>query len=170
MIFNDYTDFSHPLLIKSGTNFNSSTIEHKIYKIFNFVRNNIIYENSKFVQKASETLVFGFGNNTSKNILLYSLLKINKIECSLESIFIKDNFNCIISKNDSITEWYFVKLNISNKTIILDPTLDSSIRRGLNIRYTGDNTNYFPLDFKINDKPIFSTSIKKNSLNYSNII
>jgi transglutaminase-like putative cysteine protease len=75
-MFHDFCDFDHDTII----NYISSQTKglhgmEKINRIFLDVKNNMYYDGRTPMQKASETLVMGRGNNVDKTILLYTLLR-----------------------------------------------------------------------------------------------
>lgn len=104
-----------------------------IKKVYTYVKNSIYYDPFSKEQKASETLVLGRGDNFSKNILLYTMLKALNFHCYLEEERVKDNTRKLISRKDEVVKWYFVKLVFFNRDIAMDPSFDKSYIRAARI-------------------------------------
>lgn len=161
LILDSFIDIHSDAINRLNKNFVSLNTKDKIESIFFFVKDKIYYENSKDIYKASETLVFNKGNNFNKNILLYSLLVSNNINCEIRYFFLKDNSNKLFFRKDTLVPWFYVQILDKDNTLALDCTFDKKTMNFLNIRYKGDSQNYLPYDFFINNSNIFKV-LKKS--------
>lgn len=150
-----FLDINNEVLIDCNNYYSSLEDQLKIYSIFNFVKNEITYENLRNINKASETLVFRKGNNLSKNLLFYSLLKINNINCSLKCFFVQDNTKSIVDRHFKVIPWTYVKIKHLNKEINLDCSFDKDLIRCLNLIYRGNKLDYLPTDYFNCDNTVF---------------
>lgn len=147
MIYDFYSDIDKEVLINFATN---STIGvsgiSEIKKLFLEAKEHVVYEKSVKIQRAAETQVLGSGNNFSKNLLLYSLLKICGYNCKLQYNFIKDNTGKICNKGLKVYPWFFVTIDFFGSEIKLDCSFNREYMKAIGITYIGDM-----LDFKIDN-------------------
>jgi hypothetical protein len=96
-----YSELNNENLINYAANLTEDTYGiFQINKIFNDIKNTIEFDlTSQKFQNASETYVMGRGNNFSKNMLLYSILKINDIDCSIKFKYVIDNTSIFSHKS-----------------------------------------------------------------------
>lgn len=113
-----------------------------INKIFNEIKNKIEFDLlSKEFQTASKTLVMGRGNNFSKNMLLYSILKINDFDCCIKIKYVVDN-TFILSHKSKKIPWYYVYVNYFGKELELDCSFDKGFMKATGIFNKETNFNY----------------------------
>jgi len=127
-----------------------------IYKIYMKTKDYINYDPNNVLQKASETLVTGRGNNFSKNVLLYSLLKISGFECELRYTYIIDNSKVIACRNNNIIPWFYVHVNYLGKTLELDCSLDGAYQKSAGVVLGGDDMEYNVEKYMVNDMSAFA--------------
>lgn len=155
MLLDMVSDTNNKVLVNHSKSYALLDPLNKIHEIFLFTKNQISFHNSKQIEKASETLVYRYGNNISKNILLYSLLKINKFECTLVCSFIKDTNNLLKESKFKVIPWIYVKVTSNYKTLYLDCSFDKYFLHRINLFYTGDKLNYLPNDYFLSDQCAF---------------
>lgn len=145
-MFSNYCDFDHDTII----NYISNHVKgihgvERINRIFIGVKNQIYYDGRAPIQKASETLVMGRGNNIDKTILLYTLLRIGGFECDIDLAYVYDNSKIYITRNNKALPWFYVTVNFFGKKIVLDCSFDKSYMIAAGIMNGGYEKNY---DFK----------------------
>ena len=128
-----------------------------IKKVYTYVKNSIYYDPFSKEQRASETLVMGRGDNFSKNVLLYTLLKALNFHCYLEEEIVKDNTRKLISRKDEVIKWCFVKVIFFDRDITMDASFDKSYIQAARIknkcRYDEFNIEgYYIEDLKLFNK------------------
>jgi len=156
MIYDFYADIEKEVLINFATNTTVGLSGIKeINRLFSEVKEHVFYENSIKLQKASETQVLGGGNNFSKNILLYSLLKICGYHCDLKYYYVKDTTGKICSKGLKAYPWFFVTVDFCGTTISLDGSFNKEYMKAMEIAYVGDSLDFKPENYLINKSPVF---------------
>jgi len=156
MIYDFYTDIEKEVLINFATNTTVGLSGIKeINRLFLEVKEHVFYENSIKLQKASETQVLGGGNNFSKNILLYALLKICGYHCDLKYYYVKDATGKICGKGLKAYPWFFVTVDFCGTTIRLDSSFNKEYMKAMEITYVGDSLDFKPESYVINKKPVF---------------
>lgn len=126
----------------------------KIKKIFNAIKNRIEFEcESTDFQTSEDTLVMGRGNNFSKNMLLYSILKISDVDCDIRIKYVVDN-TFIFSHEINVLPWFYVNVNYFGKDIELDCSFDKEFMNAAGIfhkesKLDYDIENYFNFKGKI---------------------
>lgn len=156
MIYDFYTDIEKEVLINFATNTTVGLSGIKeINRLFSEVKEHVFYENSIKLQKASETQVLGGGNNFSKNILLYSLLKICGYHCDLKYYYVKDATGKICSKGLKAYPWFFVIVDFCGTTISLDSSFNKEYMKAMEITYVGDSLDFKPENYLINKSSVF---------------
>lgn len=156
-MFSKYADLENDTL----KNYSSILAENSygislIFKIYINTKNCIDYIPDNVLQKASETLVMGRGNNFSKNILLYSLLKISGFECELNYKYIVDNTKVIACRNNSIIPWFYVNVYYLDKKLEMDCSLDRSYKKSAGVLIDGNEMEYSVEKYKVKNKRAFS--------------
>lgn len=170
-MFNKYADLDSETLINHAARLmeysKGSTL---IYKIYKNTKNLIAYEANNKFQKASETLVMGRGNNFSKNVLLYSLLKISGFDCELRYKYVVDNTKIIACRNNINTPWFYVYVNYLGKKFELDCSFDRSFSRASGIIFTGDEMNCNLENYLSNKNKAFTVINRTNKEDESSIL
>lgn len=138
-----YSELNNENLINYAANLTEDTYGiFQINKIFNDIKNTIEFDlTSPKFQTASETYVMGRGNNFSKNMLLYSILKINDIDCSIKFKYVIDNTSIFSHKLVKLP-WFFVYVNYFGKELELDCSFDKDFMVTTGIFHKDSNFNY----------------------------
>jgi len=156
-VFSKYADLDNETLINhSAALAENSYGTSLIYKIYMNTKNYINYVPNNVLQKASETLVTGRGNNFSKNILLYSLLKISGFECELTYKYIVDNTKTIACRNNIIIPWFYVHVNYLGKSLKMDCSLDGAYQKSVGAVFDGNDMEYSIEKYMINNISAFA--------------
>lgn len=156
-MFTKFIDLDNEILINHAARLIENVQgSEQIYKIYIHTKNSITYVPDNVLQKASETLVMGRGNNFSKNVLLYSLLKINGFECELKYKYVIDNTKIIACKNNINTPWFYVYVNYLGRKFDLDCSLDGSFQRVIGVTFDGDETNCSVEKYLLNKERAFT--------------
>lgn len=146
-------DYEHDAIVNYGTNhFKNVHGIDKINMIFRNVKDSIYY--SKFVpmQKASETLVMGRGNNVDKCILLNTLLKNEGFDCCINKVNVIDNSCTFISGTGEPVPWFYIEVEFFGMKINYDPTFDKGFMRAAGISHCGSEKGYDLLGYKLKRK------------------
>lgn len=172
-MFEEYCDSDNEAIINYIDNFYRGLYGiDKIKKIFIDIKNSISYDPFTCEQKASQTLVMSRGNNFDKNILLYTILKMNNFDCKFTYKIVKDNSNIFISRKSNFLPWFYTKINYFGKKIPIDCSFDKSYMRASGIMHYSTRDDYSIEDYTFNGKPLFTVSSKqpKDEIDYmSNI-
>jgi len=156
-VFSKYADLDNETLINhSAALAENSYGTSLIYKIYMNTKNYINYVPNNVLQKASETLVMGRGNNFGKNILLYSLLKISGFDCELKYKYIVDNTKVIACTNNNIIPWFYVHVNYLGKNFELDCSLDGAYQKSAGVVLDGNDMEYSIEKYMVNDMSAFA--------------
>jgi hypothetical protein len=151
-MFHDYCDFNHDTIINYISNQTKGLHGmEKINRIFLDIKNNIYYDGSTPIQKASETLVMGRGNNVDKTILLYTLLRAGGFECEIDSACVYDNSKIYISRNNKALPWFYVTVNFFGRKAVLDCSFDKSYMIAAGIFHKGNAKEYNFRDYILKD-------------------
>lgn len=151
-----YCDLDHDTIINQMNRYDGVYGVEKIKKIFFDVKNSVYYNKLAPMQKASETLVMGRGNNIDKNILLYTLLKAADFKCNIRCAVVMDNTKRLICRYSKEIPWYYVEVDYFGRTIILDASFDNEFMRAAGIVYKGNNKDYdFSYYYTIDGKELF---------------
>lgn len=146
-----YCDFGHDTIVNYETNhFIHVHGIDRINKIFLDVKNSIYYSVSASVQKASETLVMGRGNNADKSILLYTLLKNEGFDCTIYKAEVIDNSHTFISRTGRPVPWFYVGVEFFGMNINFDPSFDKSFMIAAGITNKCINKGYEITGYKFN--------------------
>ena len=156
-MFSKYIDLDNEALINHSArlaeNSHGILLINKIYmntkNYTNYVPNNVL-------QKASETLVMGRGNNFSKNILLYTLLKICGFDCDLKYKYIVDNTKVIACRNNIKIPWFYVHVNYIDKKLELDCSLDRAYQKSVGVVWDENDMEYGVEKYMVNNKRAFT--------------
>lgn len=156
-MFSKYADLENDTLINQSSVLaeNSYGIS-LIFKIYMNTKNYINYVPNNILQEASETLVMGRGNNFSKNILLYSLIKISGFDCDLKYKYIVDNTKVIACRNNNIIPWFYVCVNYLGKKFEMDCSLDRAYQKSAGVAFDGNYMEYNVEKYMVNNKSAFS--------------
>jgi len=170
-MFTKFIDLNNDTLIKHA----ASLIENvkgseQIQKIYIDVKSSIAYVPDNLLQKASETLVTGRGNNFSKNILLYSLMKINGFDCELRYKYVIDITKAITCTNNSLIPWFYVYVNYLGREIFLDCSFDSSFQRAVGVTVLGDKINHSIEKYFLDGQRAFKVFNKIREENEENLL
>lgn len=133
----------------------------KIEKIFLSVKNSIEYDMFSSIQRASETLVMGRGNNLDKNLLLYVLLKESGFDANIYCANVKDKSKTLINRDNKIIPWYYIKVMYFGKVHVMDCSFDSSYMRAAGIRNYGNYDRYLISDYIYNSDKLFEVYDEK---------
>lgn len=157
-----YCDFGHNTLVNYGTNrFMHDHGINRIERIFMDIKNSIYYSGLVPVQKASETLVMGRGNNVDKCILLYTLLKNEGFDCSIYKVDVIDNSNTFISRTGKPMPWYYVGVEFFGMNINFDPSFDKGFMMAAGISNRYNNKSYDLTEYIFDgDKNLFTLAGK----------
>jgi len=156
-MFSKYADLDNETLINhSAALCENSHGTSLIYKIYMNTKNFIDYIPNNVLQNASETLVMGRGNNFSKNMLLFALLKISGFECELKYKYIVDNSKVIACRNNIIIPWFYVHVNYLGKNLGLDCSIDSSYQKSAGVALDGNDMEYSVEKYLINNMSAFA--------------
>ena len=156
-MFSKYIDLENETLINHCARLSENSHDISlIYKIYMNTKNYTNYVPNNVLQKASETLVMGRGNNFSKNILLFSLLKINGFECELKYKYIVDNSKVIACRNNIIIPWFFVHVNYLGKNLELDCSLDGAYQKAAGVAFDENDMEYSVEKYMVNDMSAFA--------------
>lgn len=156
-MFSKYADLDNETLINHSARLaeNCHGIS-LIFKIYMNTKNYINYVPNNVLQRASETLVMGRGNNFSKNILLYSLLKISGFDCELDYKYVVDNTKIIACRNNINIPWFYVELNYLGKKLKMDCSLDGAYQKSAGVVLDGDDMDYSVEKYIVNNKRAFT--------------
>lgn len=148
-----YCDYEHDVIVNYGTNhFKSFHGIDKINMIFKDVKDSIYYTKFVPMQKASETLVMGRGNNADKCILLNTLLKNEGFDCCIYKVNVFDNSGTFISRTGKPVPWFYVEVEFFGMKINYDPTFDKSYMLATRITHRGSDKGYNFLSYKLKEK------------------
>ncbi|HAZ37254.1 MAG TPA: hypothetical protein DEF85_05460 [Clostridiaceae bacterium] len=137
-----YCDLNHDAIINQMNHYDDVYGVEKLKRIFFDVKNSIYYDTFTSMQRASETLVMGRGNNIDKNILLYTLLKLGEFDCHIKCALVTDNTKRLISRSNKEISWYYVEVSYFGRAIILDASFDSGFMRAAGIECKGNDKDY----------------------------
>lgn len=169
MLLSNLSDLTNTTLINSCKNFLCKD-EKTLYEIFLFIKNDISFSNSCKTNISSETLVYRYGNNLSKNILLYSMLKLTKFNCNLSCYILKDNVNLLKNPYCEIIPWFYVKVNLNSKEYCLDCSFDKNYINSNELIYKGDSVNYLPTNYYLNHICSFTMLHSLNNITDFNLL
>lgn len=93
-------------------------------KVYKYIKNNIYFDSLSKSESPCEVLVFGSGNNKSKNELLCTVIKLLGFECWMVENEIKNNSKIRFGKKSNKFTWYSVKVEFLGRDILLDATFD----------------------------------------------
>lgn len=153
-----YCDYGHDTIVNYETNhFIHVHGIDRINMIFMDVKNSIYYSGLVPIQKASETLVMGRGNNADKCILLYTLLKNEGFDCTIYKANVIDNSNTFISRTGKPVTWFYVGVEFFGMNINFDPSFDKSFMTAAGITNKCINKGYALTGYKFNgDQNLFT--------------
>lgn len=142
--------------------YNGLNLLEKVYKN---IKNNIYFDSLSKSTDACDVLVFGNGNNKSKNELLFTVIKLLGFKCWIVENDIKNNSNIRFGKKTNRFIWYSVKVNFLGNDIILDSTFDKLylVSNGINdkVEFGQDQVKNYTLR---------SENIKLFNINSVNVI
>lgn len=145
-----YCDYDHNAIVNYATNhFKNTHGIDKITLIFKDVKDSIYYSKLIPMQKASETLVMGRGNNADKSILLNTLLKNEGFDCYINKVNVIDNSHIFISKTDNPVPWFYVRVEFFGMRIDFDPTFDKSYMLAAGITHIESKKGYDLSGYKL---------------------
>jgi hypothetical protein len=146
-----YCDYGHDTIVNYETNcFIHVHGIDRINMIFMDVKNSINYSGLAPIQKASETLVMGRGNNADKCILFYTLVKNEGFDCGIYKVNVIDNSNTFISRAGKPVSWFYVGVDFFGMKINFDPSFDKSFMWAAGITNKGMNKGYDLTGYKFN--------------------
>ncbi|WMJ79370.1 hypothetical protein RBU49_10760 [Clostridium sp. MB40-C1] len=138
-----YSELNNEQLINYGANIIENV--HGVFqinKMFNDIKNKIEFDMESYdFETASETLIMGRGNNFSKNMLLYSILKINDIDCKLKLKYVMDK-SFVFSHESTYIPWFYVDVNYFGKRLELDCSFDKEFMNTVGIFHKDTKFNY----------------------------
>lgn len=172
-MFEDYCDSYNERIINYINNFYKNLCGNKkIKRIFIDIKNSICYDPFSCEQKASQTLVMSRGNNFDKNILLYTIYKMNDFDCRFTYKVVKDNSKIFISRRNNFFPWFYTEINYFGKKIPLDCSFDKSYMKASGIMHYSTRDDYRIEDYTFNGRPLFTVSSKqpKDEIDYMSSI
>ena len=156
-MFSKYIDLENETLINHCARLSENSHDISlIYKIYMNTKNYTNYVPNNVLQKASETLVMGRGNNFSKNILLYTLLKISGFDCDLKYQYIVDITKAIACSNNINIPWFYVHVNYLGKSLKMDCSLDGAYQKSVGAVFDGNDMEYSIEKYMINNISAFA--------------
>lgn len=156
-MFEELCDGKQTIVINYLNEFNDKIYGmYKINKIHKKIKNFIYFDQHSAVQKASETLINGRGNNLSKNILLYTILKEYEFKVTLMCSIVEDNTNYLICKLNKRIPWFYIKVDFFGKIITLDCTFEREYMRAACIREIEKNSKEEYIErYYVDNKKLF---------------
>lgn len=160
-MLNEFMDSNHEAIIKFANTIGDKALGlNRITEVFINIKNCVYYENTSRINKtASETLVMGCGNNFSKNILLYTVLKIKGFQCKLKFKRVVDRTGWVSfrsrEKDKGAIQWFYVRINYFGKELNLDCTFDRGFMKAAKIVHKNNELNYEIEDYLINNDNVF---------------
>lgn len=121
ILYEDIDDRIINFTAKFKDRYSGLTLLEKVYKS---IKNNIYFDSLSKSENPCEVLVFGYGNNKSKNELLYTVIKLLGFECCMVENDIRNNSKIRFGKKTNSFIWYSVKVRFLEKDILLDATFD----------------------------------------------
>lgn len=138
-----YCDINHETIINYLSNLEEGCFGlERIKRLFRDVKDSVYYDCFAPLQKASETLVMGRGNNFDKTVLLHSLLLAGGFDSRINLCYVKDRTKRIISRLDRGIQWYYVEVNFMGRKIELDCSFDKGFMRAAGIINKDTSDNY----------------------------
>lgn len=148
-----YCDYEHDAIVNYETNhFKNAHGIDKINMIFKDVKDSIYYSKFTPLQKASETLVMGRGNNADKCILLNTLLKNEGFDCCINKVEVIDNSCMFISRTEMPVPWFYVEVEFFGMKMNYDPSFDKSYMRAAGITHRECDKGYDLLGYRFKGK------------------
>ncbi len=126
-----------------------------INRVYFDIKNSIYYDPYSNYQKASETLVMGRGDNFSKNVLFYTLMKSLGFESYIENVRVKDNTMRLISRKNTIVNWSYVRIVLFGENIVLDVSFDKMHLIATQIKCKSKFGQFSAEDYYVEDKRLF---------------
>jgi hypothetical protein len=133
----------------------------RINMLFMNVKNSIEYSGFAPMQKASETLVMGRGNNADKCILFYTLLKNGGFNCCIYKVNVIDNSSTFISRTGNPVPWFYVGIEFFGMKINFDPSFDKSYMWAAGITHKSIGKGYELIGYKFNGQQNLFTVVDK---------
>lgn len=93
-------------------------------KVYKYIKNDIYFDSLSKSEKTCDVLVFGSGDNKSKNQLLCTVIKLLGFECYMVENDIKNNSKLRFGRKTNRFIWYSVKVKFLGREILLDATFD----------------------------------------------
>lgn len=170
-MLNQYCDAGNSVIINYlSNNFDDKSGLEKLNAIYNEVKNSIYYDSTAPIQRASETLVMGRGNNFDKNVLLHTLLKTSGFNCKLLYKFIIDRTERLAGIGRKEAPWFYVEIEFFNKKLYLDASFDREFLRISGVEDRSRPYDFAPENYFIDDKRIFESTLSKTAEFSDNII